>query len=134
MIPSASLFGRKRPSLRVQLHDKFVSKIGNPVTVSYALQSGGNAVNQDSVVLENWLLPGMGPASDFECRATVVSGSLSSGTTGSWNRLDVTRAWTRSHSGASGESDCELTIEIGLFGQGVALVTATITLTADSGA
>jgi len=40
----------------------------------------------------DWVTPN-GDASNYECRATLLSGTLSSGTTGSWLPLTSTRDW-----------------------------------------
>ena len=98
-------------------------------TATYSLTSGGleTATGASS---STWLLSGA--ASDYDVRATVVSGTLTTGTTGSWLNLGTTRTWTKVRtSNISGIDTVSLTIEISLAGAGVAIATATVDLTAE---
>lgn len=72
-----------------------------------------------------------GSASDYEVRATLSSGTLSSGTTGSWLNLGTTREWhTIRTDNTSGDTDGVLLIEIRLAATGTVVTSATITLRA----
>lgn len=77
-----------------------------------------------------WLLTGS--ASDYDVRATLNSGALTSGTTGSWLNLGTTRAWnvTRT-SNVPGTDSANLTIEIRLTASGTVVATATVVFTAE---
>lgn len=66
-------------------------------------------------------------ASDFQARATVVSGGLSSGTTGSWLGLGTNRTWTLTGT-TSGEVACQLTIEIRDVATSTVQATCTVNL------
>lgn len=61
-----------------------------------------------------WLL--WGSSSSFECRATLVSGTLSSGTTGTWLALSTTRSWNVTSSvgagGGNAGKNCTILVEI----------------------
>ena len=99
---------------------------------SYAIQSTGTVVNHDSAILETWLLGG-GTASNYEVRATVSSGSLTTGTTGSWLSCGSTRTWAISNSARDNSTEtCVLTIQIRLASTGVVQDSATVTLSAES--
>lgn len=76
-----------------------------------------------------WLASGS--AGDFECRMTTVSGTVTSGTIGSWEALSSSREWTRNHTASSGNSDYVGTLEIRRVADGVIVATATITLQAE---
>jgi hypothetical protein len=67
--------------------------------------SGGSAAQIDSAT--DWLRPAIG-MSNYYVRATINSGSLAAGTTGSWLQLNSDRTWAVSGSGAG----ADLTIEI----------------------
>lgn len=81
-----------------------------------------------------WMI--QGPASDYEARATLNSGSLSSGTTGSWLGLGTTRSWTCTASiGAGGghtETNANLTIEIRSAASLTVFVSAVMVLAAEA--
>ena len=67
---------------------------------------------------------------NYEVRATLVSGALTSGTTGTFQALGVTRSWNVSVS-APGSANAVLTIEIRRIGTTTILATATVDITAE---
>ena len=73
-------------------------QVTNPstrATAGYRLNSSGIAESLSNLAyttLETWLLSGA--ASDYEVRVTLSSGTLSSGTTGTWQNLGTSRSWT----------------------------------------
>lgn len=76
-----------------------------------------------------WISPRSGMA-NFEVRATVASGVINSGTTGSWLSLSSTRTWSNSRS-TVGTTFGAMTVEIRRAGgDGTILASASITLTA----
>lgn len=79
--------------------------------------------------LGDWVIPN-GNASLYEVRATLNSGTLSSGTTGSWLALTSTRTWTVTRS-VIGVSTANLTIEIRRIGGTTILATAPVDMTVD---
>ena len=106
-------------------------------TAQYLLNSDGRAQKVEnsstSDISGEWLVAGAN--SDFEVYATVDSGTLTSGPTGSWVSLSTSRVWTLTR-GTVGLSSVDLTIEIRRASDAVVVDSATITLTAevDSGA
>ena len=115
----------------VQLHSDTYSDVavGATSTAFFTLGNNGEARDQDGVVHENWLL--VGSAASFEARATVTSGSLTSGTTGSWLNLGTTRTWTRNDTTFDAvPTECVMTVEIRHATTLVVHATATITLSA----
>lgn len=88
----------------------------------YASPSGTGTISGQ------WVLPAdMAPF--YECRATVTSGSLDSGTTGSWLALTSNRSWSITQSGF-GSRSCIFTLDVGYAGSSSPVVTVTITLNA----
>lgn len=98
----------------------------------FILNSDGRAQYvQDGVTSDvsgEWRVAGA--SSDFEARATVNSGSLTAGTTGSWVGLSSTQTWSLTRSTA-GLSNCNFTLEIRRASDGVVLTSASITLTSE---
>lgn len=74
-----------------------------------------------------WLLSGVN--SDYEIRADVTSGSLSSGTTGSWLVLSTSRSWAVTRT-VIGTKTATMAVQIRRVSDSVVLTTATITITA----
>lgn len=119
----------------VSISNLSVTATGFPTqTATYTLESDGDVISTTtdfgSSDQGDWITPKSAAPSDYQVRATVVSGSLSSGTTGSWLVLTSNRSWTRSRA-TEGVDTCVLTIEI-RKGTGSVLSTATITLTAEA--
>lgn len=102
-------------------------------TVQYQLTNAGvtNTINQGGTTSQgNWVTPAGAAGANYEVRASIVSGSLTSGTTGSWLALSSTRTWALTQS-SIGSSTCVLTIEIRNATSLAVLDSATITLTAE---
>lgn len=76
---------------------------------SYSLESDGDIVVHSSTPADvgDWVTPKAFAPGAYECRATLNSGTLSSGTTGSWLALTSTRTWT-----CANTASANLTIEI----------------------
>lgn len=76
--------------------------------------SGSNPPAGTTNYNDEWMR--IGPNSAYEARATLVSGTLSSGTVGSWLVLSTTRSWsvTCSVGGGGGhvQKDCTILVEI----------------------
>lgn len=82
---------------RVAITDQSVSatRLSATSTAGYRLNTSGiveKLENAAYATLETWLV--MGSSSSYEARATLNSGSLASGTTGSWLALSSSREWT----------------------------------------
>ena len=99
----------------------------------YRLTSGGDEESGTGTTgvtystIAPWLLRGSN--SDFEVRATLNSGSLSTGTTGSWLALTSTATWTVAQT-VVGVKAANLTIEIRDATSLVVLASATVILSA----
>lgn len=108
------------------------------VTSTYELNSAGTvvfsanpaAISPPAGVFETWLV--VGTAGLYEARVTVTSGSLTSGTTGTWLALSTSRQWEVSRA-TTGSSNVTFTLEIRRASDGTVLDTATITLAANAG-
>ena len=86
----------------------YANALGNPG--SYALESDGDimaATTGAATDVGDWITPKASAPGAYEVRATLNSGTLATGTTGSWLALTSTRTWTTAVSGTA-----NLTIEI----------------------
>lgn len=121
-------------SARVKLTDQVISNTRpDPLTcnANYRLNLSGaaersNAAGTYSTISGEWLLTGS--ASDYDCRFTPTSGTLTSGPTG-WNNLATSREFKVTQT-VVGDKTCIGTIEIRDASTLVVLATATIELTA----
>jgi hypothetical protein len=119
---------------RITLSGVGVSSTGTGTqTATYTLESDGDVITATtpggSVDAGDWIVPKASAPSDYEVRATLVSGTLSTGTTGSWLALSSNRTWTLQQVVVGTATQVTLTIEI-RKGSGVALASATVTLDA----
>ena len=111
-------------------------QVTNPstrATAGYRLNSSGIAESLSNLAyttLETWLLSGA--ASDYEVRVTLSLGTLSSGTTGTWQNLGTSRSWTVVDTTFDGIiSEADIVVEIRDATTLMILDTATITLQAE---
>lgn len=79
--------------------------------------------------LGDWVIPN-GSASLYEVRATLNSGAVTTGTTGSFLSLGTTRTWTVTRA-TVGVSAANLTIDIRRIGGGTILATAVVVLSVE---
>lgn len=103
-------------------------------TATYTLESDGDVVTATtpggSVDAGDWIDPKASAPSDYEVRATLNSGTLTSGTTGSWLALTSNRSWTLTRVVIGAATQVDLTIEI-RKGSGATLASASVTLDAE---
>lgn len=104
-------------------------------TAQFQLQSSGDIAKTSGTNavadVGTWIIP-TSQASNYECFATLNSGTLTSGTTGSWLALTSNRTWTR-HSGG-GLQTAEITVQIRKIGTGLVLDSTVVTLEAEESA
>ena len=108
---------------------------GSTATAQYQLTSAGDirmtTSNNTLNDVGDWLTP-KANFGNYSVRATVVSGSFTSGTFGSWLVLSSARTWALS--GGVGGVDAVMDIEIRLDSSGIVQDTARITFHAEDGA
>lgn len=97
-------------------------------SASFQLQSDGDIISGVSDA-GDWLVPKSAAPSDYEAKITMTSGTLSSGTTGSWVALSSTRTWTLNRT-TPGLSTAIGTLEI-RKGSGPTLASSEITWDAE---
>lgn len=120
----------------ISISDQYVVDFtggGRAATAGYRLTSTGSAqvlVDTTFTTVETWCTP-TSQASNYEALVTVTTGTLSSGTAGSWVALSSTQTWTRTASIGSSQF-CQFTVQIRKTGTTTVLDTATITLEADA--
>lgn len=102
-------------------------------TATFRLESDGDigATTANNTVNDvgDWITPKTNMA-NYECRADVTSGALTSGTTGAWQSLATTRTWTLSKLSGTGVDTAIFTLQIRRASDAVVLSTATITMQA----
>lgn len=111
----------------------FVHSVIDPTTASctFQLESDGDIGRVQGATPSDqgdWLSPKLGMG-DYEARATITSGTLTSGTAGSWLNLGTTRSWNVQQSGV-GEKACTFTLEIRRASDGEVLDSAPVTIQA----
>lgn len=105
-------------------------------TAGYQLESDGdvgargNGTGGAYADIGDWITPKAAAGATYECRVTLVSGTLSSGTTGTWLALSTTRTWTVA--ATSSVKTCTFTIEIRRASDGAVLASVNRTVTAES--
>jgi hypothetical protein len=132
-----ALFASTLSGARVSISNaNIVDLTLNPTScsVSYQLTSAGvaNAITTSSgtAAIENWVSPTSAAGANYQARATVNTGTLSSGTTGAWTALSSTQTWTVTRA-TIGSKACNFTVEIRATSSGVVLDTVTIDLSAN---
>lgn len=101
-------------------------------TATISLENDGDIVetnNGNAIDLGDWIAPKVG-ISGYDVKATLLSGTLTSGTTGSNLNLGTTRSWSRAQTSV-GSSSAQIRLDITRAGTTTpVLATATITLSA----
>lgn len=101
----------------------------SPNSATARLQFNGSQVQRttgaSTVNLYQWLLSGS--ASSYAVRATLIGGTVPSGTLNSWQTLGGTVGWQLTQS-SNGSSNCELLVEIRPASGGAVLASAGFTL------
>ena len=120
---------------QIALSGVAVSSVGSgSQTATYTLESDGDVVRATTPLgssdIGDWIDPKASAPSDYEVRATLNSGTLTSGTTGSWLALTSNRSWTLTQATVGAADQVDLTIEI-RKGSGATLASATVTLDAE---
>lgn len=123
----------QNPTVSIADQSIYVTRPSAAATAGYRLNSSGIAESLSNTAystLETWLLSGA--ASAYEVRATLSSGTLSSGTTGTWENLGTSRSWTVVDSTFDPYmSEAVIVVEIRDATTLLILDTATITLQAE---
>lgn len=117
------------PTLAV--YDEGYGAFGS-ASVSIIFESDGDIIESgtNSGVTDrgDWLAPKASAPSDYEIRATLVSGSVTSGTMNTWLALTSNRTWSRARIPV-GTTECQVLFEI-RKGAGAVLDSCTVTMTA----
>jgi hypothetical protein len=117
---------------KISLSGVAVASIGaGSQTATYTLESDGDVVRETTPLgssdIGDWIDPKANAPSDYEVQATLNSGTLTSGTTGSWLALTSNRSWTLTRATVGAADTVDLTIEI-RKGSGATLASAPVTL------
>jgi hypothetical protein len=90
-------------------------RIGSDGTVYEVINAGSPSV------LEQWCVPGF-QAGNYEVFATLLTGTLTSGTTGAWLSLGTTRDWTLQETISGNTRNCTFSIQFRRTGSTVGLL------------
>jgi hypothetical protein len=101
---------------------------GSTASAAYVLNANGSFVSTGEAG-GFWITPQEGMGS-FEVRATLNSGSLTSGTTGVWLALNANRSWLVEQFSV-GDTSANLTMQIRRIGDSSILASATVSVTAE---
>jgi len=120
----------------------YATRIGASCTVSLFFNSDGTVSATKTAaaswntgpVAHNWFNPTLaGAGNAYWVRATINSGSLTSGTTGAWTSLASNQSWVVTKA-VIGVLSCNMTIEIASDSGGANIVTSgSYTITAEFG-
>lgn len=121
------------PPVSISITDQYLTSSDvSTSTATYGVNNNGTVVDRNSSILETWLLGG-GTASDYEIRATAVSGTVTGGTIGSWENLGTSRVWYLTNNNAGNSTKVAvISVSIRLASSGVVQDTASITLSAET--
>lgn len=109
---------------------------GYPCLARYTLNASGAAERQTNtsgvseIASNQWIVPRSAAGANYEARATVTSGTLTSGTTGTWLPLSTSRSWDV-QTGAPGSIEATITVEIRFAPTAEVLTSASIYLYAE---
>ena len=111
------------------------TRAGTAATAKYELQSDGDIYRSSAnanpdVYVGDWIEPRASAGGGYECKVTINTGSLTTGTSGSWLALSSTRTWTIVQ-GSMGSGNVNFTVEIRQVGSSTTLDSAIIDLTAE---
>ena len=129
----AALMGNGTSAV-IDFVDHTITSVGTSggVTASYQVKSDGfdYSVSTSGTVTTQWITP-VAFASGYEVYATLYSGALTIGTTGSWLAVSSDPFWTVTIAGPnSGTNSAVLTMQVRAIGTTTVLDTWTIYLTA----
>lgn len=123
-------------AVSLALSDVFVTatRVASGTAVAlYELRSTGDifrTVNTTSTDIGDWITPKSAASAGYEVYATLNSGSLTGGTTGSWLALSSNRSWNVNQS-TTGIKTAVIGLQIRKTGTTTVLASATITLEAN---
>jgi hypothetical protein len=103
-------------------------------TATYRLTSAGQieaTTSGGGTASTPWISPQVNMA-NYEARATLLSGSATTGTFGAWMSLSTTRSWSKQATSGSGLLTVTFTLEIRRASDAVVLDSQTITIQAES--
>ena len=127
-------FYGKSAGATVNFNDAVVSAAGVPAqSAGYRINTNGfvyQVVNGTDTSLGQWVTPSSA-GGNYEVFATLVSGTLSSGTTGSWVATSGTPLWTRVAVISGTINIVELVMDVRATGTGTVLDSWSVTLEAE---
>ena len=110
----------------------YASSSGSGASAGYQINTNGfdyQRINGADTLLSQWVTPSSA-GGNYEVFATVTSGFLSSGTTGSWVATSGSPLWVKTQA-VPGNSIVTLSMQVRATGTGTVLDTWTVTLEAE---
>lgn len=116
----------------ISLSNATITRNDGGAPVEYRLDSDGGIYRRTGSTFVQFASWTNNPSTvgNYECLATLTSGTLQSGTTGAWMSLSTDRVWAEGAPAGTIQS-CSFTIEIRRVSDAVVLATASITLRCD---
>ena len=132
-ISISSFYGTSNAVVNFSDESVYAFASSGSATAAYRVNTDGNdyqGVNGTFSVLTQWVTPSSA-GGNYEVYATVSSGTLSSGTTGSWVATSGNPTWTVVKGGAPGLNTAVLAMQVRATGSVTVLDTWNITLQAE---
>jgi hypothetical protein len=127
-------FYGKSAGATVNFVDQYITAAGVPSqSAGYQINTNGfdyQRINGVDTLLSQWVTP-TSAGGNYEVFATVTSGSVSSGTTGSWVATSGSPLWTRVAAVVGTINIVSLSMQVRATGTGTVLDTWTVTLEAE---
>jgi len=108
------------------------SNVGSPSVAGYTLKANGEIIHTDGSggsTAGQWITPAALAGGNYECRVTVNSGALTTGTANSWLALSSDRSWTCQQF-TTGAAEAVIAVEIRRADTAQVVASATVTLSA----
>lgn len=99
-------------------------------TATYQLANNGD-INVNGSDVGDWINPKAAAGAAYECQATVLSGSFTSGTFGSWLALSSSRSWALTNSSAGTTATASMTLEIRRTLDNLVVASVTVSFSAE---
>lgn len=128
-----ALLGSAGVIVNFQNQNIFAANSGSPAAAVYRVDSDGSdykVVNGTATVLTNWVIPASA-AGGYEVFATLASGALTSGTTGSWLTTTSDQSWSCIATFSGGSVTATLNFQVRAVGTTTVLDTWTVSLDAE---
>jgi hypothetical protein len=138
IVVPTDFYGKSNVLITFSDYSVFAAAAGTS-EAAYAIFGAGSGIGKVYEALnggaytfvEQWCTP-TSQGGNYEVYASVLAGSLSAGTTGSWVATTANPGWSVSISGSGNSAYCQLGFQVRRTGTGTVLDTWTVDLNADA--